>query len=398
MFRIGVTTVLILLVGTALNAQEAQPLGIFESQSEVGSVLHPGSAEYDSGSKTYTVTGSGDNMWFDKDEFHFVWKKISAEDLTLTADISILGTGGNAHRKGVLMIRQTLDSDSAYVDAARHGEGLTSLQFREKKGATTREIESNMSGPAKLRIEKLGDRFYLWVSGNNQDLQFSGGSAWVEMRDPFYIGIGVCAHDKDATEKVAFSNVELETNFKHSKIKRKYSTIETALLSGDARSGYVSQKHLTSPGWSADGKALTFEGDSDHQRVPFTPLRTAAPAGPPIAVQTGGFTYFAGKSGDTMQIWRKSADGSQTNQFTPDDFNNTSPHVSPDGKYLLFLSYSREYGKLSENIPIELRLMLLKDNSIKTLATFVGGPESLGDQPWSPDGRRVVFVSSQIMK
>ena len=99
-----------------------------------------------------------------------------------------------------------------------------------------------------------------------------------------------------------------------------------------------------------------------------------------------------------MQIWRKSADGSQTSLFTPDDFNNTSPHLSPDGKYLLFLSYSREYGKLSEGIPVELRLMLLKDSSIKTLATFVGGPESLGDNPWSPDGQRVVFVSYQAMK
>jgi TolB protein len=399
MFRFSAMTFLTLLAGVLLSAQETQPLGIFEDQSEIGSVLHPGSAEYDAGTKTYTVSGSGDNMWFDKDEFHFVWKKISAEDLTLTADIAILGEGGNAHRKGVLMIRQSLDSDAAYADAARHGEGLTSLQFREKKGGTTHEIESNISGPAKLRIEKLGDRFYMWVAGANEELQFSGGSGWVEMRDPFYVGIGVCAHDKNATEKAAFSNLELETDFKRSKIKGKYSTIETVLLSGDARAGYVSQKHLTSPGWSADGHMLTFEGDKDSGQTPFTPLRTAAPVKPPITAQPAAdFSYFTAKSGDTMQIWRKSADGSQTSLFTPEDFNNTSPHVSPDGKYLLFLSYSLEYDKLSDGIPVELRLMALKDNTIKTLATFVGGPDSLGDNPWSPDGQRVVVVSYQAMK
>jgi len=230
---------------------------MFEGQSDVGDVLHPGSAEYDAASKTYTLSGAGENMWFAKDEFHFVWKKISAEDLSLTANISILSAGGNDHRKGVLMIRQSLDGDDVYVDAARHGEGLTSLQFREKRGAITHEIESNVSGPARLKIEKRGNRFYMFVSGEGGRLEFAGGSAWVELRVPFYVGLGICAHDKNAVEKAAFSDVELDTDPKHFKGKGHFSTIETVLLSGDARTGFVSQRHLTSPGWSSDGHALT---------------------------------------------------------------------------------------------------------------------------------------------
>ena len=74
----------------------------------------------------------------------------------------LLGTGGNAHRKGVLIIRQNLDADSAYADAALHGDGLTSLQYREVKGGPTREIQSNVKGPRRLRIEKRGD--YVWMS------------------------------------------------------------------------------------------------------------------------------------------------------------------------------------------------------------------------------------------
>jgi TolB protein len=162
MFRFGLSILASLLVCAGVQAQgPSVSLGIFEDQSEVGHVLHPGSAEYDSKTNTSTVSGSGENMWFASDEFHFVWKKISSPDVTLTAHISILGSGGDGHRKGVLMIRQSLDGDSAYVDAARHGDGLTSLQFRDQKGAITREIESNVSGPARLRIEKQGDRFYL---------------------------------------------------------------------------------------------------------------------------------------------------------------------------------------------------------------------------------------------
>ncbi len=397
MFRFGLVVFITLLACTRAEGQDTPAaLGIFEHQDDVGDVLHPGSAEYDTGTKTYTVSGSGENMWFAKDEFHFVWKKVSTEDLTLTANLAILGAGGNGHRKGVLMIRQSLDTDDAYIDAARHGEGLTSLQFRESKGATTHEIESDVSGPATLRIEKRGNRFYLWVAAENENLKFAGGSAWVQMRTPFYVGIGVCAHDKNAIEKVTFTDVELDLKPKHSTGKGKYSTIETVLLSGDARTAYVAQKRLTSPGWSADGHALTFQADNHHEQTPFAPLRTAAPVREPIAAKPDAdFTYFGSKNGGRMRVWRKSADGSQSEPFTPDDLNAASPHVSPDGKYLLFLSYSNEYEKLVEDMPVELRLMSLKDNSVKTLAAFVGGPDSLGSEPWSPDGQRVVFASYQ---
>lgn len=387
MFRFqSIVCVALLACAGAASQDPPSSLGIFESQSEVGNVLHPGSAEYDAATKTYTISGSGDNMWVAADEFHFVWKKMSAEDLTLTADISALGATGNAHRKGILMIRQSLDGDSAYVDAARHGEGLTSLQFRDSKGAITREIESNVSGPAKLRIEKQGGRFYMWIAAANESLEFAGGSARVEIHAPFYVGLGVCAHDKNAIEKFAFSNVDLTTSVTHPKAR--YSTVETVLQSGDARAGYVSRDRLTSPGWSADGQSLTFKSGGRHRQAPFTPLRTAAPVGPPVASQPESHVYFTKRG----QIWRKTTDAAQPEQITSDDFHNLSPSLSPDGKRLLFLSYSKDPTELS------LRLMSLADKSVKTLATFVGDKGSLGPKPWSPDGRRIVFISYQSME
>ena len=120
----------------------AGPLVIFEGQQDVGTVLHPGSAQYDGASGTYTVSGSGENMWFATDDFHFVWAKVSG-DVALTADIAILGSGGDPHRKAVLMIRQTLDGNSAAVDVALHGVGLTSLQFRDAAGG----IDARSAGP-----------------------------------------------------------------------------------------------------------------------------------------------------------------------------------------------------------------------------------------------------------
>ena len=116
-----------------IDAAAATPLGIFEDHGDVGTVLHPGAVEYDSARRTYTVSGSGENMWFGTDAFQFVWKKVSG-DVPLAADISFIGSGKEGHRKAVLMIRQSMDADSPYADAARHGDGLTSLQRARRKG------------------------------------------------------------------------------------------------------------------------------------------------------------------------------------------------------------------------------------------------------------------------
>src|SRR5258708_406824 len=105
---------------------------MFEKHQDVGTVLQPGSTEFDSAKKSYTITGSGTNMWFAEDDFQFAWKKMSG-DVSLTAQISFPTTTGNEHKKAALIIRQSLDTDSVYADIARHGNGLTALQFRRKQ-------------------------------------------------------------------------------------------------------------------------------------------------------------------------------------------------------------------------------------------------------------------------
>ena len=124
-------------------------LGPFEGHIDVGSVLHPGSAAYDAAHQVFTIAGSGENMWSSTDAFHFVWKKVSG-DVAIGADIAFIGAGVNEHRKAVVVVRQTLDPDSPYADVALHGSGLTSLQYREAKGALTHEIQANLSAPARI--------------------------------------------------------------------------------------------------------------------------------------------------------------------------------------------------------------------------------------------------------
>lgn len=157
------------------NTPGAAGVGIFEGHEDVGTVLHPGSVEYDATKGTYTIAGSGENMWFAADAFQFAWKKM-AGDVTLTADISFIGKGVNEHRKAVLMVRQTLEANSPYADAALHGNGLTSLQFRNDQGAATHEIQAYVSAPRRLRIEKRGEYFTMWLAGADGEFHLAGGS------------------------------------------------------------------------------------------------------------------------------------------------------------------------------------------------------------------------------
>ena len=197
----------IAFAASRVGTQTAKTAGTFEGHTDVGTVLHAGSVAYDPDKHTYTISGSGENMWFAADAFQFVWKKMSG-DVTLTADISFLTKTGNEHKKAVLMLRQSLDADSVYADVALHASGLTSLQFRDEKGALTREIQSNLSAPKRLRIAKRGDYVYMALASDGE-LQPAGGWLRIPLQGTFYVGLGVCSHDKDVVEQAVFSNVAI---------------------------------------------------------------------------------------------------------------------------------------------------------------------------------------------
>jgi len=199
------TLVLSVLFGTALTAAG---VGIFDSDGSVGETPKKGSAEYNAAAGEYRVTGGGANIWAATDAFHFVWKRLSG-DVTLTADVQFSGAGAAAHRKAVLMVRQTLEPDSPYADVALHGDGLTSLQFRPTTGAITQEMRSPVTAPLRIRIERRGEQFTIYAGKPGEELK-STGTAIVSLKDPVYVGLGVCSHNAGNLETAVFSNVKLE--------------------------------------------------------------------------------------------------------------------------------------------------------------------------------------------
>lgn len=131
----------------------SQSIGIFDGHTDVGKILHPGSAIYDSNSQEYLVSGSGSNIWALRDDFHYLWKRAKG-NFILQARGSLLGKGVDAHRKFGWMIRTSLDSSAAMVAATVHGDGLTSLQYRKAPQTNVEETKSAVSGPDVIQLEK----------------------------------------------------------------------------------------------------------------------------------------------------------------------------------------------------------------------------------------------------
>ncbi|HEV2969080.1 MAG TPA: hypothetical protein VGY55_03760 [Pirellulales bacterium] len=509
-----------LLVSEGLRAFAAEgaagSIGLFEDHADIGTVLHPGKLEFDATKQTYTITGSGENMWFKADAFQFAWKKVSG-DVALEADASFAGSGKNPHRKACLLIRQSLDADSAYADVALHGSGLTSLQYREEKGATTHEIQSNVSAPQRLRIEKRGEYVTMFLAAHGEPLQLAGGSGRLALKDPFYLGLGVCSHEKDVSEMAVFSNVQLLTDLPAANPRPIfYSSLETiTIASTDRRVTHVAKGRIEAPNWTPDGTSLLFNGAGHVYRMPVaggTPEvidtgsaircnnehgispdgkwlaisdQSAAPhqsliyvvpigGGAPRRITErfpsywhgwspdgktlaycgqregkfgiftipadggnekcltttaglddgpeyspdGQYIYFNSDRTGTMQIWRMRPDGTTPEQVTADDWNNWFPHISPDGRSMVFLSYEKNVAGHPENKDVALRIMSLEDGrapspdgreqkgtvplsagrlKINILAKLFGGQGTINVPSWSPDSRRLAFVSYQLV-
>ncbi|HUI09430.1 MAG TPA: hypothetical protein VL221_03830 [Bacteroidota bacterium] len=297
----------VLLLGPSARGQSART-GMFEEDADIGAPRRAGAARFNARDSSYTVTGGGVNMWFGRDEFHFLWRKVSG-DAALSAAIRWVGTGGNPHRKACLIIRGSLDPEAPYADAALHGNGLTSLQYREARGGATHEIQSSLNAPARLRITRDGNRIFMSVASAGEPLHPAGGSFALSMADPVYVGIGVCAHDSDALETAVFSHVELIAGVSPAGGERMLeSTLETIdIASTDRKAVYVTRDHIEAPNWSRDGSFFLFNSGGRLYRLP-------AGGGTPLMVETGpagrcNNDHGLSPDGSLLAISDQSADG-----------------------------------------------------------------------------------------
>jgi hypothetical protein len=107
-------------------------------------------------------------------------------------------------------IRQSLDPGSAYADVAAHGSGLTALQFRGAPGEQTYEVMTQIDGPWRIRIVRNKTSYTMYAGEPNEELKAFGPIGPISLKDPVYVGLGVCPHEASTLETAIFSNVKLE--------------------------------------------------------------------------------------------------------------------------------------------------------------------------------------------
>jgi hypothetical protein len=202
-----------------------QAIGVFDGQSDIGGPAMPGSATYDAASKQYTINSAGYNIWYNRDEFRYLWKKMSG-DVSLAADISYPDPKGYGDRKAVLVIRQSLDDDSKEAVVALHGAGMVHLAQRAQKNGRMTDMEFRMAGRGRpggetpdslvtivakrLGIEKRGDEISLWMSLDGEPMHQFGPPIRLRFDEPFYVGIGFVSHQPTIVDTAVLSNVVLE--------------------------------------------------------------------------------------------------------------------------------------------------------------------------------------------
>ncbi|GAA4306970.1 biopolymer transporter TolR [Compostibacter hankyongensis] len=160
-------------------------------------------------------------------------------------------------------------------------------------------------------------------------------------------------------------------------------------------------------GWSPDGKFLVFcgerKGEFDVYKIPagggreIRLTRTKGLDDGPEYTPDGKYIYFNSVRSGSMQIWRMRPDGSGQEQVTDDGFNNWFPHISPDGHWVVFLSFPKEEAAPDSHPPykhVYLRLMPLSGGKPRVLAYLYGGQGSINTPSWSPDSKKIAFISN----
>jgi hypothetical protein len=203
---------------------ENKVIGKFQGQSDIGSALVPGASGYNASNGQYTLVSAGYNIWYQRDEFRYVWKKMSG-DVSLAADVAFPDTAGYNDRKAVLVIRQSLDDDSKEAVVALHGAGLMHLAWRPDKNQQMKEVRVNRknghsaSNPGdsldigmaqRIGLEKRGNAFAVFVSMRGESMHQVGEPIELLIDGPFYVGIGFCSHLPAKTDTAILSNVVLE--------------------------------------------------------------------------------------------------------------------------------------------------------------------------------------------
>ncbi|GAC1441867.1 MAG: SMP-30/gluconolactonase/LRE family protein [Sediminibacterium sp.] len=403
------------------------PVGIFDDHMDIGHPKLSGAASYDEKTQTYNITGAGSNIWFNRDEFHFVYKKISG-DFILTADFDFAGdtVGAAGHRKIGWMIRESTDEGAASMNACKHIDGLTVLQWRPFRGMFMRDPEDEIffskKGGQTIQLQRIGKLMTMKIAHPGEPLQLVGSHQMDDMKDEVLVGLYILSHDSNAIAQAKVWNVRIDKPVFHPYTSNPHvaatpshdvlgSRLELLFNEGGSLytipiTGGIPEKLNTGSATrnnndhaiSFDGKMLAISSHRDGlpgggSTVYTLPLS----GGEPHLVTEGTPSYLHGwnpngkelaivaqrNGGKIYNLYKVSLkDGKETALTSNKTGHVDGPEYSPDGNYIYY----------NANVSGTMQIWRMKpDGSGKEQLTF---DEYHNWFPHiSPDGTQMVFIS-----
>lgn len=479
----------------------AEAVGQFSNHADVGAVKTPGKVVYDANQQIYKISASGKNMWGAEDQLHYLYNQMTG-DFIVQAQVAFEGEGVDPHRKIGWNVRSALDTSSPNVNTAIHGDGLVSLQFREKSGGETDQYPLQIKAANVIQLERRGDVYIFSAAKKGEPFQVTSVSH-VKLGEKVFVGLALTAHNADVVETAVVSNVRITVPAaKDFKPYKDYigSNLEILdLTTGNSRIVFRAPDSIQAPNWTRDGKSLIYNSNGllynfdiasgkpsvintgyashnnndhvlswdgkqigisshvkednnnstlyvlpikgsskpvqinatgaghsylhgfspDNKKLIFTGQRngsfniftidlktreetkltsTRAPSLDDGAEYSpdGKYIYFNSNRTGLMQLWRMLPDGTKQEQLTFDNHNNWFPHVSPDGKKIVFLSYMTDIDPNEHPFyrHVYLREMPVDGGEAKIIAYVYGGQGTINVPSWSPDGTKIAFVSN----
>lgn len=499
----------LLIISTMVVAQE-NSVGIFQYHADVGKPKLAGSASYDPATQTYTLRGAGYNIWFGRDEFHYLYNKLKG-DFIMTADFEFVGKGTDLHRKVGWMVRPDTKDNAHHVSAVSHGDGLTVLQWRTVPGALMRDPQDEIFPSKKnyriIQLERKGNLFTMRAAHPGEPLQMIGSHAMEDMPEEILGGLFICSHNENVVEEAKIWNVRIDKPVadNYNPYREGFIGSRLEILSvadGTRKVIHQDEGRIEAPNYMPDGKKLLFNANGSlytipveggtpeklntgfadrnnndhgisfdgkmlaisHQReglpgggstVYVLPLQggtprlvtektpsywhgwapngkevvfvgqrngktydiykksinggdeiklTSTPEGAhvdgPEYSPDGKYIYFNASFSGTMQLWRMKPDGSAQEQITFDEYNDWFPHISPDGKWIAFISFpvDIEPNDHPSYKRVMLRLMPAGGGAPRVIAYLYGGQGTINVPSWSPDSKYIAFVSNAEKK
>ncbi len=222
---------------------------------DIGNVAAAGSAA--SSGSSFTVTGSGADIWNQSDEFHYVYQSLSGNGEIVGRVTQIDNTDEWA--KAGFMFRESTAANAKHASVfVTPGQGVA-FQRRTATGSASQHNGTSGSVPMWLKLSREGNTFTGFKS--------SDGSSWVQvgtvdisMGSEILLGLAVTAHNDGALSTAIFSNVSISGSIP---FEPQTLEAETATLAGPQvasnHSGYTGSgfvDYVNSSGdyisWSAE--------------------------------------------------------------------------------------------------------------------------------------------------